>query len=174
MVDICRYGRYMIYVEFTIWLINSLPWKITIFNGKIIYKWTIYTMAMLNNQRVYVWCEMDSHGELWSRRLPKYFAHVFWKSTMRSTKQSTQQKPWDTLDTVDTRIHQNICYHLLSFAIHQNSQCPMFHCILCSLPKQRWHVTAWWSFVPMKALMGPKLGSLEVDPGETHRGDSGV
>ena len=52
MVDICRYGRYMIYVEFTIWLINSLPWKITIFNRKIIYKWTIYTMAMLNNQRV--------------------------------------------------------------------------------------------------------------------------
>ena len=74
-------------------------------------------MVMLNNQRVYVWCEMDSHGELWSRRLSKYFAHVFWKSTMRSTKQSTQQKPWDTLDTVDKRIHQDICYHLLSFAI---------------------------------------------------------
>ena len=30
----------------TIWLFNSLPWKITIFNGKIHYKWAIYTMAM--------------------------------------------------------------------------------------------------------------------------------
>ena len=151
-------------------------------------------MVMLNNQRVYVWCEMDSHGELWSRRLSKYFAHVFWKSTMRSTKQSTQQKPWDTLDTVDKRIHQDICYHLLSFAIiwypfaiicyhllsfgihllsfaiicyHLVSICyPPKQSVsylslheLCSLPKQRWDVTAWCpSFVPMKALMGPKLG----------------
>jgi hypothetical protein len=24
-------------------------------NGKIIYKWAIYTMAMLNNQRVYIY-----------------------------------------------------------------------------------------------------------------------
>ena len=31
---------------------NSLPWKITIFNRDTIYKWAIYTMAMLNNQRV--------------------------------------------------------------------------------------------------------------------------
>ena len=31
---------------------NIANWKITIFNGKINYKWAIYTMAMLNNQRV--------------------------------------------------------------------------------------------------------------------------
>ena len=28
------------------------PWKITIFNRQTIYKWAIYTMAMLNNQMV--------------------------------------------------------------------------------------------------------------------------
>ena len=31
---------------------NSLPWKITIFYRYTIYKWAIYTRAMLNNQMV--------------------------------------------------------------------------------------------------------------------------
>jgi hypothetical protein len=31
---------------------NIANWKITMFNWKINYKWAIYTMAMLNNQRV--------------------------------------------------------------------------------------------------------------------------
>ena len=37
---------------FTLWLFNSSPWKITIFNGKTIYKWTIFHGKLLNNQRV--------------------------------------------------------------------------------------------------------------------------
>ena len=36
---------------------STQPWKIPykwrFIAGKIIYKWAIYTMAMLNNQRVY-------------------------------------------------------------------------------------------------------------------------
>ena len=138
-------------------------------------------MVMLNNQRVYVWCEMDSHGELWSRRLSKYFAHVFWKSTMRSTKQSTQQKPWDTLDTVDKRIHQDICYHLLSFGIH----------LLSTKTVSVLSFTA-WTVQPSQATLGrhglmpilrpnesadgseTRMDFLVVEPGETHRGDSGV
>ena len=172
-------------------------------------------MVMLNNQRVYVWCEMDSHGELWSRRLSKYFAHVFWKSTMRSTKQSTQQKPWDTLDTVDKRIHQDICYHLLSFAIiwypfaiicyHLLS----FGIHLLSFAIICYHLLSFgihllstktvsvlsftaWTVQPSQATLGrhglmpilrpnesadgseTRMDFLVVEPGETHRGDSGV
>jgi len=39
----------------TIWLFNIAMENPNIngaFNGKIIYKWAIYTMAMLNNKRV--------------------------------------------------------------------------------------------------------------------------
>ena len=35
----------------TLWWTNILPWKITIFNGKIHYKWP-FSIAMLNYQRV--------------------------------------------------------------------------------------------------------------------------
>ena len=36
---------------FTLWWTNILPWKITIFNGKIHYKWW-FSIAMLVHQRV--------------------------------------------------------------------------------------------------------------------------
>ena len=37
--------------EGTLWWTNILPWKITIFNGKIHYKWP-FSIAMLVHQRV--------------------------------------------------------------------------------------------------------------------------
>ena len=50
-------ANYRIYI--LLWLITHLPsgkltqlWKITIFNGKIQYKWS-FSIAMLNYQRVY-------------------------------------------------------------------------------------------------------------------------
>ena len=47
------YGRscYSYYTSITLWWTNILPWKITIFNGKIHYKWP-FSIAMLNYQRV--------------------------------------------------------------------------------------------------------------------------
>ena len=44
----------------TLWWTNILPWKITIFNGKIHYKWPC-SIAMLVHQRVYIyiWYYMD-------------------------------------------------------------------------------------------------------------------
>ena len=42
----------------TIWLFNSLPWKIPTINGALVrkiicfYMWAIYTIAMVNSQRV--------------------------------------------------------------------------------------------------------------------------
>ena len=45
--------------SFTIWLFNIANWKIPdkwwFIAGKIIYKWTIYTMAMLNNHMVNIY-----------------------------------------------------------------------------------------------------------------------
>ena len=40
--------------EITIWLFNSLPWKDPPFLSSVnhLFPWAIYTMAMLNNQRV--------------------------------------------------------------------------------------------------------------------------
>ena len=43
--------------ENTLWLFNIAMEKSLInggFNGNIIYKWVIYSIAMLNNQRVYI------------------------------------------------------------------------------------------------------------------------
>ena len=40
-------------MDITLWLFNSSPWKITICNRlNHLFLWAIYTMAMLNNQRV--------------------------------------------------------------------------------------------------------------------------
>ena len=49
--------RMVTHGETTIWVMtNSSPWRITMLlnaiNRSTIYKWVIYTMAMLNNQRV--------------------------------------------------------------------------------------------------------------------------
>ena len=45
----CKGGRS---TDTTLWWTNSLLWKITIFNGKIHYKWP-FSIAMLVHQRVY-------------------------------------------------------------------------------------------------------------------------
>ena len=47
----------------TLWWTNILPWKITIFHGKIHYKWP-FSIAMLVHQRVYlkhlnIWMKLD-------------------------------------------------------------------------------------------------------------------
>ena len=73
----CRFTVVIYHLVMT----NSSPWKNPnhkwrFLAGKIIYKWAIYTMAMLNNQRV-MGISGDFHGDTWVEK---------WYDSMRSVR----------------------------------------------------------------------------------------
>ena len=56
----------------TLWWTNILLWKITIFNGKIHYKWS-FSIAMLVHQRVYHGLPQSLAPEVWVRNGSDHF-----------------------------------------------------------------------------------------------------
>ena len=90
----------------TLWWTNILQWKITIFNGKIHYKWS-FSIAMLVHQRV-SWGWAKTHGIPNGNPLAKLFEVVFVQFQIQQTFGSDCYVRWLLEPDFPARLDQSL------------------------------------------------------------------